>query len=405
MDIQPILKTLRHQKTAALLIAFEIALSCAIICNALFLIAHRLDRSNMPSGVAEAELVRIQVGSIGEQDDDNARIDEDVAGLRGIPGVVSVAAVQQVPFGGSSWNSGLRIAPEQKNSVVNATSYFDGGGVVRTFGLELLAGRDFTADEYVDFDTLFSANGDQSRLSSAIITRSLGEKLWPGENPLGKAIYLGKEPIRVVGVVAALVRPSIFDDSLAGYSAIYPVRGAQYTQYVLRVGDGSSDAIIEQAAVTLRELQPNRIVLNTDTFTELREEYFQQDRVMAGLLVAVIAALLTVTALGIVGLASFWVQRRQRQIGIRRALGATRGNVLRYFQTENFLIVTAGIAAGMFAAYAINRWLMQHYELPPLPLHYLPIGAFALWALGQLAVLAPALRAMQVPPAVATRSV
>ena len=126
---------------------------------------------------------------------------------------------------------------------------------------------------------------------------------------------------------------------------------------------------------------------------------------MAGILVGVIAALLLVTALGIVGLASFWVQQRRRQIGIRRAIGATRSDILRYFQTENFLIVSFGIAIGMLLAFLLNLLLMKSYELPHLPLYYLPVGALVLWALGQLAVLGPALRAAAVPPVVATRSV
>jgi len=112
-----------------------------------------------------------------------------------------------------------------------------------------------------------------------------------------------------------------------------------------------------------------------------------------------------VTALGIVGLASFWVQQRRRQIGVRRALGATRGDILSYFQTENFLIVSGGIVLGMVLAFAINLLLMQHYELPRLPLYYLPIGALSLYVIGQLAVLGPALRAAAVPPVEATRSV
>jgi putative ABC transport system permease protein len=125
---------------------------------------------------------------------------------------------------------------------------------------------------------------------------------------------------------------------------------------------------------------------------------------MAFMLVGVIVALLLVTALGIVGLASFWVQQRRKQIGIRRAIGATRGDILRYFQTENFLIVSGGIGLGMVMAFGLNLALMKFYELPHLPLHYLPIGAAALWALGQLAVLGPAMRAAAVPPVVATRS-
>jgi len=112
-----------------------------------------------------------------------------------------------------------------------------------------------------------------------------------------------------------------------------------------------------------------------------------------------------VTSLGIAGLASFWVAQRRRMIGVRRALGATRGDILRYFQTENFLLATIGIALGMVLAYGINMLLMRHYELPRLPAIYLPVGALALWLIGQLAVLGPALRAGAVPPVVATRSV
>ncbi|MDQ6645944.1 MAG: hypothetical protein M3Y93_01760, partial [Pseudomonadota bacterium] len=71
----------------------------------------------------------------------------------------------------------------------------------------------------------------------------------------------------------------------------------------------------------------------------------------------------------------------------------------------NFLIVSLGIGLGMLLAYLLNAVLMHFYELPRLPLYYLPIGALALWLLGQLAVLGPALRAAAVPPVVATRSV
>ncbi len=126
---------------------------------------------------------------------------------------------------------------------------------------------------------------------------------------------------------------------------------------------------------------------------------------MAYLLAGVSVALLVITALGVVGLASFWVQQRTRQIGVRRALGATRGDILRYFQLENFILATAGIALGMALAYAINLWLMHSYQVARLPAGYLPVGAVLLWMLGQLAVLGPALRAAMIPPAIATRTV
>jgi putative ABC transport system permease protein len=112
-----------------------------------------------------------------------------------------------------------------------------------------------------------------------------------------------------------------------------------------------------------------------------------------------------VTVIGIMGLTGFWVQKRTRQIGIRRALGARRADIVRYFLAENLLIVGVGVAFGMALAYIGNAALMRHYELQSLPWIYLPLGAIAMLLLGQFAVLGPALRAAAVPPVVATRSV
>jgi putative ABC transport system permease protein len=146
-----------------------------------------------------------------------------------------------------------------------------------------------------------------------------------------------------------------------------------------------------------------RVVVRQGNLDDVRKTYFRQDAAMAWLLAAVCVALLVVTALGIVGLASFWVQQRTATIGIRRALGATRAQIVRYFQTENFLLTSAGIVLGIAGALAINLVVMAHYELPRLPWIYLPIGAVALWLLGQLAVLGPALRAAALPPAAVMR--
>jgi putative ABC transport system permease protein len=90
---------------------------------------------------------------------------------------------------------------------------------------------------------------------------------------------------------------------------------------------------------------------------------------------------------------------------VRRALGATRGDILRYFQLENFILASAGIVLGMALAYAINLWLMNKYEVARLPAEFLPVGAGLLWILGQIAVLGPAMRAATIPPAIATRTV
>jgi len=407
MDIRPIFSTLRRHKIPALLLILEVALTCAIVCNAVFLISQRLERNEMASGVVEHELVQVQVANIGKSTDAKARAQKDLALLRQLPGLTAAALVNQVPFTNSSSNTSIKLDPTQKLPTLNATMYM-GEGLIKAYGVRLVAGRDFDADEYLDFDALKSNPDLQDKVGSVIVTQALAERLWPGESALGKKIYLGETSVRVIGVVQALIRPSLSNgDNTAQWTMIFPLRmsTASASRYVLRTAPGSREQVLEGAARVLRKADPHRIVLEKKTLDEIRSDFFQNDRAMAGILVGVIAALLVVTALGIVGLASFWVAQRRRTIGVRRALGATRRHILNYFQTENFLLASIGIALGMVLAYGINLFLMLHYELPRLPAIYFPVGAVVLWLIGQAAVLGPALRAAAVPPVVATRSV
>ena len=411
MDIRPILSTLMRHKTAAALIVVEIALTCAIICNALFMISDRLSQVREVSGIAEEELVRVQISGIGSDTDQVARTRTDLASLRAIPGVKDATVLNQVPFVNSSWNSGVRLQQEQQQSTLTATTYMAEDQFIETLGLTLVAGRDFDADEYREASDLLERTTEDGNIPATIITRSLADKLFPGEDAIGKAFYSwGDAPIRVVGVVEHLVRPGgMGGPAEREYAMVFPLR-PHYNlggNYVIRTDPDRRTEVLAAAKAVLQANGADRIIQeeNSKTFEQLRREYYQAPRAMAWLLGIVCVALLLVTALGIIGLASFWVQQRTKQIGVRRALGATRGQILRYFQTENFLLASIGIALGMLLAFAINQLLMGKYEMARLPLYYLPAGALLLWTLGQLAVYAPARRAASVPPAVATRSV
>ena len=410
MDILPILATLRRHKVILWLLMLEIALSCAIICNGVFLIVQRLQHMDMPSGIAEHELVLVQQAPIAPPPDRYARAREDLAALRQIPGVQAVGMTNQVPFGGYSSNGNVMLTPVQPHPTLNAATYF-GEDLVQTFGLRLVSGRTLGSDDYVDADAVLKSLADGSGKGfpmPTLVSRALAQRLWPDGNALGKLIWLAPNAnFRVVGVVATLARANAYNTATAQYSMIIPLHmGADKDQsYVLRTRPQDRRRVLAAAVAALKRSDPARVITHTRTFDEIRSDYFQDDRAMAGMLVSVIVAVLLVTGLGIVGLASFWVAQRRKQIGIRRALGATRADILRYFQTENFLIVTFGIVVGMALAYGLSLLLMMHYELPRLPLSYLPIGALALWLIGQLAVLGPAVRASNVPPVVATRSV
>lgn len=410
MQIRPILSTLRHHKLTAILLTLQVAFTCAIVCNVAFMVAQRVQRISVPTGIAENELSSIRSRGIEKGENMQAQQAADLAALRAIHGVRSAVAISySLPLNQSESSSGICPSKEaldramQLNSIegsgcVQPASYDGTPGLIDTLGLHLVAGRDFLPDEYVS----------KGKPAVAIVTRALAEKLYPGRQALGQSMYDGDHFIRIVGIVDTLLRPNLRKPGEDGDSMIWPQRpDSAGVTYVLRSAPADRQRVLKAAETTLLKLNPNRIVdpRQMQTYTQIRSEYFQRDTTMIGLLIASALGLLFVTALGIAGLANFWVQQRTRSIGIRRAIGATQGDILRYFQGENFLIVSAGIVLGGVLAVLLNLLLMAHYELPRLPLWYLPIGALALWALGQLSVLSPARRAARVPPVVATRSV
>ena len=404
MQIQPILAALQRHRLATVLIAMEIALACAVLCNACFLIVTRVQQADVVSGVDESALAAVKLTGYDATRgvDLNARV---LSGLRKIPGMQSVSVINAVPFGDHAGTAGISLDPDGKRFGGVVDLYVAGPGSFKAMGLQLVAGSAPQPADYRPIKTFVPDN------ATVWVTRALAEHLWPGADPLGKEFWSGKLHFRVAGVVAHLARPwggeggpdtiewSVYTPALPG-AALAGV-------YLLRADPADLPRVLRDARAAIATIAPDAVLDSkaSQTIGSLRANYFRQDRVMASILVGVITALLLVTALGIAGLASFWVQQRTRSIGIRRAIGATRGDILHYFQTENFLIVSFGIVLGVVLAYALNLLLMTHYELPHLPLIYLPAAAAVLWLLGQLAVLGPALRAAAVPPVVATRSV
>lgn len=404
MDILPILATLKRHKTASGLIVLQIALTCAIVCNALFLILQRIEKINEPSGLADQEIIALNLGGIGPIENPHALTHSDLQVLRALPQVKEASFLNQFPFSDHMTMSGMRTQEKEDSESVVASTYLASEGWLKTTGLRLIAGRDFEAGEYQnqnDFET-----AQTPVVPAIILNREMAQKMFPKGDALGNVVYgFGDKPVRVIGILETLAssQPGGKDESLR-YNMVLPIRASfRNGYYLLRTDPAKRDEVSKAAAAALSKNGPNRIVVESRLMSDMRDRYYRQDRSMIHLLAGVCLALLVVTAFGIVGLASFWVQQRTRMIGTRRALGATRGQILRYFQTENFILSTVGIVLGMGAAYGISVALMKQYAMPPLPLAFLPLGALILWGLGQLAVLAPARRAAALPPVAALR--
>lgn len=417
MTLHPLLAALRRHKAGVVLIALQIALTLAIVCNAVFIIGSRIERVNRPTGLDESNLFMVSQGWVGAPTgDDQATTDKldsllqtDLATLRNLPDVQSVTPINSLPLAGSSWSGGASTKPDEKDEPARVVYFFGGKDLLKTLGVKLVAGRDFTDAEIGN--RAFRA---PNKASITIVSQALADKLFPNHDALGKTIYFdgSSTPTTIVGILERLQASSVsnWTSAFPFSTALIPTRlNAGFSRYAVRAKPGRMQAAMAATVPALYKANPMRVFYmdgeGVRGFDELRANAYKADRGMAILMGVICLILLAVTGAGIVGLTSFWVGQRHKQIGVRRALGARKLDILRYFQAENLLIAGGGALAGIVLAIGLNLWLMHRFEMDRIPVAYVLLGVAVVLALGQIAVFAPARRAANVPPVVATRSV
>ena len=411
MEIRPILSALLRNKTGPILVAVQVALSLAILANALHIVQVRQAVSARASGVAnEQEVFALQVRhlKVGGHEDQLAVQRAEAATLRAVPGVLSVAGANQMPLSRSGNYSSLSTDRKQVKSAASTTNYFSPDSLIKTWGLKLVEGRDFVAGDVLELDETISNEFPKT----AIVTRALAEKLWPGQSRfVGKTLYYGvgndSRGLQVVGVIDRLQTPNAEIKEGGEFSTLLPLRrtgGSDPNNSTRRAEPGQIDRVVKEAEAAVRAASATPVIVRIKTLAEMRTARYRADNALAWMLVTVSVLLLLITSSGIVGMASLWVTQRRKQIGVRRALGARRIDILRYFVTENIMITSAGVAAGVLLALGLNQLLVSKLEMARLPSGYLLAGAGVFLALGVGAVYGPAWRAATISPATATRS-
>ena len=408
MEIRPIFSSLLRSKTGPVLVALQVALSLAILANALHIVNERRAVAARPSGLLdEAATFYLAVQNPNNRTPEQmlAAIKRDVEVLRGVPGVAGVAQVSQMPLSQSGWTTSFRLSADTSAEGNSTAFYMSGDSIIKTFGLRLSEGRDFLQHEIVDFDE----TRDNQQPAVAIITKAVADKTWPGESAIGKVIYFGSggaQSTRVVGVVERLQSPNVQLGERGELSAIAPMRpyGEPGALYALRADPGQRERVMKDAEQALRKSAATPIIVEAKTVEQDRQRRYRADVALAWMLITVSVLLLLVTCSGIVGMASLWVNQRRKQIGVRRALGATKRDIVRYFILENVLITSAGVFGGVLLGVGLNQFLVSTLEMARLPLPYLAGGALVFWVLGIAAAYGPAWRAAGISPALATRS-
>ncbi len=409
MSIRVMFSTLRRHSLMPAMVLLQVALACAILCNVLFLAWQQLEPMLAPSGVDDKALILVDQLVLPNRAWTAAEVDAGTQALREVPDVRAVSAGLGLPM----VSSYLCVMALQGPTGVNVgASCYEGEGLVKTLGIQLVAGRDFLPSEYRD-----AHDDSKGVVTPIIITEALAYKLFGGADPVGKLLGdpgdKAAPRYQVVGIARHLLRNQLgmanhgrADDTVL---LAHRVGSTAALSYAVRVDPAMRDSALSGVRKAVKRqfgaLLPVGFPVQVSFYSARREAAFKTRRTALWLLIGVALTVMVVTVIGIMGLTGFWVQRRTRQIGIRRALGARRADILREFMAENALIVSIGVTIGMLFAYVGNALLMKQYELPRLPWEWMPAGAVLMLVLGQLAVLSPALRAAAVPPVVATRSV
>ena len=399
----PTLRALMKSKTTAILIVLEIAITLAIVSNALSMISMRTEQMARDSGVDEANLFVFSSVAIDEKSyDGEAAFAADRARLLALPGVENVYATDSYPLSGSGSNTSVSTGPEDSRAIRSAT-YFADENTLATLGVTLLSGRNFDARE---IRALNPRAGEAPR--TIMLSKALADALFPDGKAVGKRLAgpnNSADGPEVIGVYDRLQSPWAGDDSIEN-TGLLPFRPKTNLFWMVRAKPDAIPGLLTLARDTLAKADHSRVLgAKPQTMTEVRRLSYSDYRSMVVLMSLLSTLLVTVTALGIVGMASFWVTQRTKQIGTRRALGATRSAIVRDFQLENLILSIIGAVIGTGLAYGLNYWFALQANVPLLPWLDVLLGVALVLVLGQLAVFRPAQRASRIAPAIATRSV
>ncbi len=401
MELRPILSALLRNRAGAILVAIQIAITLALVVNAIYVTQQRLTHIGRPSGMDDQNIFSFWVTSYEKDYDFLNMVNQDMALLRQMPGVIDAAPMSQMPLSGSGSSTQFYSLPDKKGEKSPANYYLTDDHSVNTLGVKLSAGKTFEANAVE-----YKPTPEQNWAPTAIITEALGKALFKDEPALGQTFYddIGN-PIRVVGVIEHMQGSWVGWDKLDRVMLTPRIQSQPSTQYAIRTAPGQRDRLMAEVEVALRKRDPNRVIGESQSMQEEKSRSYAGDSLMAVTLSTVTGLVLVFSALGIFGLATFNVNTRTRQIGTRRAVGARRRDIVRYFMTENWLVTSVGVLVGCCLALAAGFWLSTQYQLPRLNLYYLVGGVLGLWVVGQLAAWQPSLKAAKVSPAMATRNV
>ena len=404
-DTRPILSALLRNKTGAFLVAVQIALTLALLVNAVYIVKSRIDRINRPTGIDDQNVFVVATQGYTSRFDYTSTVRTDLDYLRGLHGVVAATISNSIPLSGGGSADQISPHPGDKSNLIPPNTFETDEEGFNALGVKLIAGRAFTKEDVLP---PMADEKTGTPVPNIIVSQPLAAALFPGENALGKRVYEegSQNSSTIIGITAPVLGSWPLSLSQADKIMFYPRMPKKYGfVYLVRTQPGQRDSLMRTAEEHLSSSNPDRVVDFVQPLSLFKDRTYAGDKSVSVFLSIVTVMLISLTCLGIFALVTFNVSTRTKQIGTRRAVGARRVDIVRYFMIENGLITTSGVVVGCLLALIIGYQLSERLSMPRLDLYFLVGGIVVLWSLGQLAAWYPSRKASYVPPSVATRTV
>ncbi len=401
-----------HQRLRSGMVVAEVALSLMLLIGAGLLIQSLQQLQKVDKGFTADDIftgrVSLPRSRYEEKEDAWRFFDRFLDRVESLPGVRTAALTQIVPLQGNSWEQGIipEGTPPEPENFQSVLFYMVTPDYFETLGIPLLRGRGFTEADREGAPRI------------AIIDETMAEKFWPGEDPIGKRVSFETEEgggphgegARIYRTVVGVVR------NVRHYELESPARitiyvpkaqsGQAWTTAMHAVAKTSGDplALTDLVRRELAGLDPEVPLYRIETMEGYVRDALANTRLVSGLLSVFGAIALTLSAIGIFGVMSFSVVQRLREIGIRMALGAAAGDVVKMVTRQGLAVTLGGVLLGLFGAFALTRLLATVlFQVDPVePLTYAGFSVFLI-AVSLLAAYLPARRATRVDPAIVLR--
>lgn len=394
----------RGRRLHSILVVSEVALAAVLLVGAGLLLKSFAQLMNEETGFRPDHLVTLRFAVPAQiTGEARNRFGPDLADQLAQMAEVDSAAVTFVdPFVWGGFGRGFTLDDHEKlsTSEQDSITYQEAGpGYFRTMGIPIVRGREFSQR-----DSLSSPH-------VVMVNNAFAKRFWPGQNPIGKRLHYGTNDPRnpwmeVVGVAGDVKFDSLRQDpsdSPVVYAAILQSEVIEDMSVVVRTKVDPSQ-MVSPLRQKIAAINPTIALYSVATLRERMLENSADARAYAALLGMFAGLAATLCAIGIYGVISFWVAQRTREIGIRVALGAGRGQVLRLVAGRGLRLTLVGLAAGIAASLALTRALGgMLYEVRPFDPGIFAAMLAVMTVIALLACWIPARRAMNVDPIVALR--